>query len=44
MMDWQRTGVNCIGIKQKNEKLLINPPENTMITEGMKLIILGSKQ
>ncbi|MDE3125191.1 MAG: potassium channel protein [Bacteroidota bacterium] len=44
IMDWQKTGVNCIGIKQKNGKFLINPPANTIITEGMKLIILGSKQ
>lgn len=44
IMDWQKTGVNCIGIKQKNGRFLINPPENTVISDGMKLIILGSKQ
>ncbi|RTL47512.1 MAG: potassium channel protein [Sphingobacteriales bacterium] len=44
IMDWQKTGVNCIGIKQKNGRFLINPPENTAISDGMKLIILGSKQ
>lgn len=44
IMEWKQTGVNCIGIKQKNGRFLINPPENTIISEGMKLIILGSKQ
>lgn len=43
IMDWKRTGVNCIGIKDENGKFFINPPEDIVISKGMKVIILGTK-
>jgi voltage-gated potassium channel len=43
IMDWKRTGVNCIGVKDENGKFCINPPEDIVITKGMKVIILGTK-
>ena len=43
IMDWKKTGVNCIGIKHKNGKFLINPPEDTVISEGMKVFVLGTR-
>lgn len=42
IMDWKRTGVNCIGIKDVQGKFVINPPETTIISEGMKVIVLGT--
>jgi len=43
IMDWKKTGVNCIGVKHKNGKFLINPPDDTIISEGMKLFVLGTR-
>jgi voltage-gated potassium channel len=43
VMDWKKTGVNCIGIKNAEGKFVINPPQDTVITKGMKVIILGTK-
>jgi len=43
VMNWKKTGVNCIGIKNKDGKFLINPPENTVIEKGMKVIVLGTR-
>ncbi|HWI92926.1 MAG TPA: potassium channel protein [Flavisolibacter sp.] len=43
IMDWKRTGVNCIGVKDENGKFCINPPEDIVISQGMKVIILGTK-
>ncbi|TAL42970.1 MAG: potassium channel protein [Chitinophagaceae bacterium] len=43
VMDWKKTGVNCIGIKNLEGKFVINPPEDTIITKGMKVIVLGTK-
>jgi len=43
VMNWQRTGVNCIGIKNSEGKFLINPPEDVIIEKGMKVIVLGTK-
>jgi voltage-gated potassium channel len=43
VMDWKKTGVNCIGIKNGEGKFVINPPQDTVITKGMKVIILGTK-
>lgn len=43
IMDWKKTGVNCIGVKHKNGKFLINPPEDTIISEGMKVFVLGTR-
>jgi voltage-gated potassium channel len=43
IMDWKKTGVNCIGVKDENGKFCINPPEDIVITKGMKVIVLGTR-
>jgi voltage-gated potassium channel len=43
VMNWRKTGVNCIGIKNSEGKFIINPPEDVVIGEGMKVIVLGTK-
>ena len=35
IMDWKRTGVNCIGIKDENGKFRINPPYTIVISQGL---------
>jgi voltage-gated potassium channel len=44
VMDWKKTGVNCIGVKDVQGRFVINPPENTPITKGMKVIVLGTRE
>ncbi|MBL0153208.1 MAG: potassium channel protein [Chitinophagaceae bacterium] len=44
VMSWNKTGVNCIGIKDPAGKFVINPPEDTKVVAGMKVILLGSRQ
>jgi voltage-gated potassium channel len=44
IMDWKKTGVNCIGIKDVNGKFVINPPHSTLISDRMKVIVLGTKE
>ena len=44
IMNWKITGVNCIGIKNKDGKFVINPPDDIIIEEGMKVIVLGTRQ
>lgn len=44
IMRWKKTGVNCIGVKTTDGKFMINPPEQILITNGMKVIVLGTKQ
>lgn len=44
IMEWEKTGVNCIGIKDVDGKFVINPPEETIIKRGMKVIVLGTRQ
>lgn len=44
IMSWKKTGVNCIGIKDKDGNFIINPPVTTPIFSGMKVIVLGTKQ
>jgi voltage-gated potassium channel len=44
IMDWKKTGVNCIGVKTSEKKFIINPPENTVISKGMKVIVLGTRE
>jgi voltage-gated potassium channel len=43
VMDWKKTGVNCIGIKDVLGTFIINPPQDTVISKGMKVIVLGDK-
>lgn len=42
IMNWKKTGVNCIGIKSSSGKFFINPPGTTCISEGMRIIFLGT--
>lgn len=44
IMDWKKTGVNCIGIKDVAGRFCINPPEDIVITAGMKVIVLGTRE
>ena len=44
IVDWVNTGVNCLGIKDKDGKYIINPPDETIIGVGMKIIFFGSQQ
>ncbi len=44
IMDWRKTGVNCLGVKNAEGKFVINPPETILINEGMKVIVLGTKE
>ena len=43
VMSWKKTGVNCIGIKNSEGKFVINPPDEVVIEQGMKVIVLGTK-
>ncbi len=43
IMNWKKTGVNCIGIKSAEGKFLINPLDETVISKGMKVIVLGTR-
>lgn len=42
VMNWRKTGVTCIGIKDEDGKFVINPDDHTIIKPGMKVIVLGS--
>jgi voltage-gated potassium channel len=44
IMNWNKTGVNCVGIKDAEGKFIINPPEDTIISERMKIMVLGTRQ
>jgi voltage-gated potassium channel len=44
IMDWKKTGVNCIGVKDEHGKFCINPPEDILISKDMKVIVLGTKE
>ncbi|MGC4036458.1 MAG: potassium channel protein [Chitinophagaceae bacterium] len=43
IMNWKKTGVNCIGVKSSEGKFIINPLEDTVISKGMKVIVLGTR-
>jgi len=42
IMEWESTGVTCIGVKDITGKFFINPSYETVISEGMKIIVLGN--
>jgi len=42
VMAWHKTGVSCLGIKSKEGKFIINPPEEMPVTEGCKVIVIGT--
>jgi len=44
IIQWKHTGINCIGIKEKEGKFMINPPHHTLIQKGMKIMLFGSEQ
>lgn len=44
IMGWQKTGVNCLGIKNAEGRFVINPPDTILITKGIKVIVLGTKE
>lgn len=44
VMSWRKTGVNCIGIKDKSGNFHINPPDEVLVSEGMKVMVLGTRQ
>lgn len=41
--NWKKTGVNYIGVKDEKGKFCINPPDTTIISEGMKVMVLGTR-
>lgn len=41
--NWNKTGVNCIAIKDPEGRFLINPSDDTIIITGMKVIMLGTR-
>jgi voltage-gated potassium channel len=41
ILNRNKTGVNCVGIKSEG-KFHINPPESTTLTTGMRMIFLGT--
>jgi voltage-gated potassium channel len=43
VMEWHKTGVNCLGIKNREGKFIINPPDDTLVTEGCKVIVFGTR-
>ncbi len=44
VMDWRRTGVNCIGVKDEEGRFCINPPDTVIIAKGMKVMVLGTRE
>lgn len=40
---WRQSGINCIGLKEPDGKFNINPPDETIVVSGMKVIMLGTK-
>ena len=43
VMEWNKTGVNCLGIKNRDVKFIINPPNEMLVTEGCKVIVFGTR-
>lgn len=43
VMEWNKTGVSCLGIKNKEGKFIINPSDETLVTEGCKVIVFGTR-
>ena len=42
IITWKDTGVNCLGIKNKEGKFIINPSPETIIRERMKIMLFGT--
>lgn len=43
IMNWKKTGVNCIGVKDEKGKFYINPADTIIISNGMKIMVLGTR-
>ncbi len=43
VMEWNKTGVSCLGIKNKEGKFIINPSDEMQVTEGCKVIVFGTR-
>ena len=43
VMEWNKTGVSCLGIKNKEGKFVINPPDDMLVTDGCKVIVFGTR-
>ena len=43
VMEWNKTGVSCLGMKNKEGKFIINPPDEMLVTEGCKVIVFGTR-
>ena len=43
VMEWNKTGVSCLGIKNKQGKFVINPSDQTLVAEGYKVIVFGTR-
>lgn len=44
VMNWKKTGVNCIGVKNEEGHFRINPPDSIVVTRGMKVMVLGTRE
>ena len=44
IMDWKKSGVNCIGVKDEEGCFRINPPDSIVIAKGMKVMVLGTRE
>jgi voltage-gated potassium channel len=44
IVHYVNTGVNCLGIKDKEGRYIVNPPQDTIIAAEMKIIFFGSLQ
>ena len=46
-MDWNYIVsmriAKCLGIKNRDGKFIINPPSDTIVSEGSKVIVFGTK-
>ena len=43
VMNWNKSGVNCIGVKSNEGRFQINPPDDLILYPGMKIIVLGDR-
>jgi voltage-gated potassium channel len=44
VMNWRPTGVTAIGIKNTQGKFILNPAPDTVISQGIKLLVLGDRK
>ena len=44
IINWHETGVNCLGVKNKEGRFIINPSKETAIEPKMKIMLFGTMQ